>query len=507
MSRIYSADQENGKFSENQSTGGSFVASVTREIPENEKPTPFPLECLPETMASMVKAISETERVPESLPACCVLGTISASIGKGLQIQSGPSRTTPGNVYITASASSGTGKSEGFRHATQPFHQFEAELLERWKTEFFPGLEIEKEMLEAEINSLIKDTVRAENGNEREQIRSDLERKKRLLLEIESKMNPPVLACEDITTEKLANLLSKCGECLASLSPDAGAIVNNLLGRYSKLDRTDESIYLKAYSHDYCRIDRQSREPVVLRKPCVTALWLVQPDKVETLLGERSLTDGGLIPRILVCHTHCAPQPILGTQLGIPEDVRVKYGRLITDLLESYRMAGQPYTITPNLEAQDLLISHYNEIVERRKTDLRDVTTFAARWNEQAWRLTVVLHAGLYGKDACKHQLSGETAQKAIDLAMWFGNQQLEILEAGRAQLKKQKCDQVFELLARLPMGITSRDIQRSRIAIDAEEAKEILKEMEKAEFLQSEIQTTGGRPLQIFKRKIRNSQ
>src|SRR5206468_12666971 len=116
----------------------------------------------------------------------------------------------------------------------------------------------------------------------------------------------------------LAVMLAHNGEQLASISPNAGSIVNNILGRYNKLDRTDEGIYLKAFSGDYCRVDRQGREAITLQRPCLSALWLVQPDKIETLLAERSLTDGGMIPRLLMCHTRAQPRPIVEGGTGIP---------------------------------------------------------------------------------------------------------------------------------------------------------------------------------------------
>jgi hypothetical protein len=47
-----------------------------------------------------------------------------------------------------------------------------------------------------------------------------------------------------------------------------------------------------------------------LQSPCLTALWLTQPDKLQSLLDERSLNEGGLIPRILTCHTNCEPREI-----------------------------------------------------------------------------------------------------------------------------------------------------------------------------------------------------
>ncbi|KAB2647744.1 MAG: DUF3987 domain-containing protein, partial [Verrucomicrobia bacterium] len=212
-----------------------------------------------------------------------------------------------------------------------------------------------------------------------------LEAKKAALADVEAQLHAPAFTVEDVTTEKLAALLAANGETLASVSPDAGAIVNNLLGRYSKLDRTDESVYLKAYSGDFLRVDRQKNpEPVLLKSPCLAALWLTQPDKLETLLGEKELTDGGLIPRLLVCHTNADAREIVEGATGIPAEVSAAYRRTIRDLLKAYRLADEPRTIQPSPDALALLNRHFNAIVARRREELRDVTSYAARWNEQA---------------------------------------------------------------------------------------------------------------------------
>lgn len=55
-----------------------------------EKNLPFPLHYLPPTARAMAEAIARTERTPESLAGCCALGLLSASIGAGLQVISGP---------------------------------------------------------------------------------------------------------------------------------------------------------------------------------------------------------------------------------------------------------------------------------------------------------------------------------------------------------------------------------------------------------------------------------
>lgn len=463
-----------GEAHSGQSRNGTGHASGEGEA------KPFPLHCLPESVGDMARAIADTERTPASLAGVCTLGFLSAAIGKGLDVQSGPDRRTRGNVYLLASAESGSGKSESFRHAAKPFNEFEGDLLEAWRASTLPGLAAEKDILEAEIGKLKKEAGNAEGADERGEIKAKLEAKKAALAEIEAQLHAPAFTVEDVTTEKLAALLAANGETLASISPDAGAIVNNLLGRYSSLDRTDESVYLKAFSGDFLRVDRQKHaEPILLKSPCLAALWLTQPDKLETLLGEKELTDGGLIPRLLVCHTSAEALEIVEGATGIPAEVSGAYRRTIRDLLKAYRLADEPRTIQPSPDALALLNRHFNAIVARRRVELRDVTSYAARWNEQAWRLAVCLHAGEWGAQAHGQALEAETAARAIELADWFAAQQLEILSAGRDAGRRKVRDEVLSLLADKPAGITARDVQRAGITRTADEAHALLATME----------------------------
>ena len=476
MSRAYKAS------SPVPSDNGAPAANVERprpEIDDDNELTPFPVDCLPGATGDMARAIAQAERVPESLTGSCVLGILSASIGAGLEVRSGGQRVTRGSLFILASAQSGTGKSESFRHAVRPLHEYERDIIEAWRRDTLPGLQAEKELLDSEILALKKQAGKQDTGIEREATRRELEAKKARLLELDSAMQSPVLTVEDITTERLASLLSKRGEVLSSLSPDAGNIVSNLLGRYNKLDRTDESIYLKAYSGDYTRVDRIGRDPVVLHHPCLSVLWLTQPDKLDTLLGERSLTDGGMIPRLLICHTNCQPTHITGDQQGIPSVTLQGWGAIVMELLTAYCHTSQAFTIEPTAEAVQLLTTHHNTVVDRRLRDLKDITSFAARWTEQAWRLSVVLHAAQHGAHAHEHHLSAETATAAITLADWYAAQQLDILSGGRWRAKRDRQKEVLLLLADITDGIKARDVQQARIANTADEARDLLATME----------------------------
>ena len=113
------------------STEVNSVANA-EEHPANDTSEQMPISLLPEPFRLISEAISHSARVPESLAGCCVLGALSASIGSGLKVRSGADRFSHANLYIMASATSGSGKSESFRMALDPFFKAERKAINEW---------------------------------------------------------------------------------------------------------------------------------------------------------------------------------------------------------------------------------------------------------------------------------------------------------------------------------------------------------------------------------------
>ena len=442
---------------------------------------PFPLHCLPPAVAAMARAICASNGCPESLAGCCVLAALSCSLGAGLEIKSGPDRTTRANLYILPSGESASGKSAAFNPALKPFIDFHNERKDQWKAEVLPGLETDKETLEDDIEELRKTRKRTEDEGERGELRSRIERKKAELKEIEARLHAPKLFTQDVTSQTLAPLLAlQPGECLASMSADARELVDIWLGKYKGDKGTDENFYIQAWTGDVYESDRITRGNVSLKRPCLAGLWLVQQDKLESLFAERSLMEGGHLARILTCHTKCKPRKIGSGGTPIPAQVSEAYAELIRALLETYRLAADARTIQPSPESLALMNAHHDAIVDRWESgEVRDVGSFALRWTEQAWRLAVCIHAGSYGREAHEIPLELATARAAIELADWFAAQQLEILSAGRYKARRKIRDEVLTLLVDSPKGIRASDVYRARITADAEAAHALLATME----------------------------
>ncbi len=108
----------------------------------------------------------------------------------------------------------------------------------------------------------------------------------------------------------------------------------------------------------------------------------------------------------------------------------------------------------------------------RRRDDLRDVTTYAARYDEQAWRIAVCLHAVRHGQAAGECGLAADTAVAAIAMADCFALQQLRILERGPQMVRQTLLEEVLQLLADKPQGIRPTEVYRKRIVPSSEEAR-----------------------------------
>ena len=280
------------------------------EHPANDTLEQMPLSLLPVPFRQMSEAISHSARVPQSLAGCCVLGALSASIGSGLKVRSGADRFSFANLFIMASAASGSGKSESFRLALGPFFKAEKESIDDWKENTQSNVIADKMYVDARIDELKKKLKADLDPLDPNDIKRELEKLIKQSDELGYRLEQPCFSTEDATSEAIAKKLGNASGSLAILSADAGDVISNIFGRYNSIGRTDESIFLKAWSGDHCKVDRKHSSPIVLEAPRMTSLLLVQPDKVDSLLNEKSFVEGGLIPRFLVAHTNAKPMPL-----------------------------------------------------------------------------------------------------------------------------------------------------------------------------------------------------
>lgn len=481
---------------------------------------PFPTDALPHTLREFVKFMAKALRVPESLVALCALGTVSASLGKGLVLNStvsGLERFTPGNLYILVIAESGSGKSEVFKHCIRPIEEWEVELVEKHK-EIEADAEANIGHLKARIDALKKVSGKnAVKGESREALRKRIDETKEMESELakwEKDLTPPRRMVSDITTEALAQYLEQNNETGFSATAEARGMESLLTGRYSKDKNLDIDIYLKGYSGDPVRVDRVMRGRTSLEEPCLAILWLMQPDAGNRLLGNRRMHVAGLWPRTLFCDSHAEPQKInLAEAQNLNSPWITRYNELVRVLLESYREsppdARKVVKLSP--EARSIYVNYHDEVIERLKGELSDLGPHAARFAENLLRVALVSHAAKCvpgstldgGPAPAPHEteLSDETMNEALRIMLWFENQLFSLMQRHRREQAAEQEAEVIKLLDS-KKWVTPRMLCRARIARTAALAKELLDRMTKAGTLESETQKPpeGGHALTFYR-------
>lgn len=473
----------------------NFADNDDSEIEEDAEDE-FPFDCLPKPLRRIVEEVSRTEQVHPILPAVCGLGIISAALGAGAEIQTEADATTRGNVFIMLVAASGVGKSKCLRRIAEPLYSYEKNEIQEWRSKDRPILEGKRSVIEVEIKKL-NSLIGSKKGNTcRDQNISEMGRLKAELLEVEDKLIFPCMLTSDATKEALAHQLSHGkNEAIASISGEARGCVDVLCGRYNKM--TGEDIYTQGYSGDPSTIHRKGSATISLRRPCLTVLWLIQPDKARGLLTTESMTSSGLMARFLIVNCNAEPQLELEDRSAINDTIHQQWHNHISHLTRCFHASSTPVVVKTTPEVRKMFREYHNEIVHRRQPggDLADVTEYAARWRENAWRLALILHAAKESHESDPYSLSTCTARNAIKLMRWFSNQQLQNLSTNRETKKAEFLDRVQTILSTKPdFTCTLRDM-KDRHGILKQEIEALVAEHPDLLFIRQRKPDGAGRP------------
>ena len=466
-----------------------------------EKRKQFPTDALPPPFSAMVRQVATINQVPESLSAIITLGIMASSIGRGIAGRLIKDKHTRANLYLIAAVASGEGKTTTCEPLRKPIEDLASERLEAWSRKDLPQAKARKAALERQIKLLNEqidgDTLPAEADKLINQIAD----KNRALGIAELEIEEPALIVEDVTSEKLAVLMKQSGETLSLISSDGGDVVANILGRYrGNKAAVDDGIYVKAFSGDPVRVSRVNRPPLVLKSPCLTMLLLVQHDKLDMLLSNPRLIEGGLMPRFLMARIPCTPSHIGTEVVQLPPETVKAYDIAIRTLVENFRDRTEAIVIVGTPSARQAIADYHNEIADRRGNTLKDIGGFAARWPEQACRIAIVLHAAKHASNAQQQEIQEDTVMAAIEIAKWFEGEQLAVLERARAGGLEQSLTAVWRYARTKPEGFTQRDLMRKHIFEDAETAATMLVQLEEKGVIASERNDTGGRPTNPYR-------
>lgn len=346
------------------------------------------LSSWPLALRERIVLCSNERSVPLELPAAVAIAAISAALGKGLEVRSGGSRTTRGNLYLLLGVPSGIGKSEVFRDMLGPVLDFEAELHDWWEEEASPRALAGDELLKARISATRSHARRFGDMDlgTFKYLRS-VERKRRIC---QRYLEPPCLLADDATPEALAELMGKSGESIATVSADA----RYSLKRLSVADSRDESFFLKAFSGDLVLASRVTRKTARLRSPSLTSVFLTQIDSYRAFIAKARETRSGLLPRFLHAELgQYSSDYIPRTDMRSAARIRNSYIGVIYGLVQSYRFET-PATVVESSEEVLRYMRGLEKLYRgKAESDSTIMGEVLRRRAEQVWRVALCLNA------------------------------------------------------------------------------------------------------------------
>jgi hypothetical protein len=254
----------------------------------------LPLGSLPSVIRDYARELAAVYRVPVELPAICMLGTLSAAIGKSRQaINAVPERITRANLYLLVSLSSGAGKSISNRIA-KPFTDFEVNATDRHERE-----DKLKRLKKASKSAPMEAPQVEAIVRELNQLTRDMEKS-------------PVLSVGNFTTTGLGNELARTrDETLWVFSSEGGQIVDVMLGE-SKTRAPHLQLWLNGYSGEgYSQVravlSGGGGNSVSLKDICLSALLMVQPSVAKKLMEHHNARERGLLGRMLMVEIKAPP--------------------------------------------------------------------------------------------------------------------------------------------------------------------------------------------------------
>jgi len=488
--------------------GVSGVSGVSgpRVLPECDS-EPFPKEVIGGAGEKMIHSLVDYTggKMPRSLPAIAVLGTLSAAIGPQVRIRStGSNNTTGGNLYLLGGAASSSGKSFVFGKVTNCLTSFDRERQVKFTEDEKPELESDLEMLQRDKQTILKKREKdAEDRNELVGINKQI-------AELERKIQPPRLVVGDITSQQLVRLMSRQrNECLSSMHDEARGVLDIIMGRYAPGDTTDESFYNHAWSGSFCTFDRASEnESVVMQSPWLNCLWFTQPDKLREVVGKREVFQSGFVQRMLMCDTGSSAINLSKMDSPFSASVEKEWGEHIHNILNKHRVAERdgPLTVLPANDTFAYLVEYQDKCVEQMNGELSDISTIAGKWGENAWRVALCLHVSMYPDDPTGQLLELETAERAVKIVEWFAEQSLQLMGPIREEKEDYRVSSLTDILSREKYdqqeGVTYGVLRKSHGFTQDELDK--LCAIHSGRFESVDIKPTskGGRPTKVIRLK-----
>ena len=293
------------------------------------RPLAMPEGIIPGPVGAMVKSVSCFTETPYELAAGLSLVAVASAVAGKYEVQVKRGYSEPLNIMVVAALETGNRKTSVVEALFKPHLEWEQAVYELMKPEI-DRVSAKNAAIEARLKKLNSDYAKAEDATARADILKEIQGTKE---EIEPLPVPPRVIFDDITPEHMGTMAALHNGRMALVS-DEGGIFDILAGRYSKNGAPNLDLFLKGYSGSSVRVDRGSREPVIIDNPALSLGISPQPETLVRLGAMPGFRARGVMARIgfLLPESRLGFRSLCGPE--IPASVTIEYDKFIKKLLD-----------------------------------------------------------------------------------------------------------------------------------------------------------------------------
>jgi len=413
---------------------------VTKVSVENGQAEPISLEIrsrlkLPKEIftgwfGDMVYSVSKATETPIELPALLGLSVVASACQRKFIVELEPNYQEPLNIWTIVALEPGNRKTAVLHAMSKPLMEWEHDAIEQVSEEI-TETEAERKNQEARINSLRSQYAKAE-GMEADELGKEIIHLETTLPEIPT---TPRLWAQDITPEKLGQLMADHDEKMSVLS-DEGGIFDILAGRYNGgIPNLD--VFLQSHAGSSVRVDRGSRKTVQMQSPTLTMGLSPQPDVLKSLTSKNGFRGRGLLARFL----YALPESRLGFRLlncePVPTVITNEYQKGIKSLLDVQPVTNLSGEIEPfKLKLTPAAYGLWKEFQKVVEKDMRNgeifehIKDWAGKLPGVAGRLAGLLHCAEHANEQpWKIQINDETLSRTLNLVAYLSRHALAVFD------------------------------------------------------------------------------
>jgi hypothetical protein len=279
---------------------------------------PFPAGHVPPWLADWVLAEAEATQTPPDLAGNLALALAGAALARKVRVVIRPGWREPANIFTVVSLPPGERKSAVFADATTPLVEYEQAEQAR-AAPLIAEKASERRVMEERLKGIERKAAKENDPAKAHSLRREA---KDLAKELarHAVPDPPQLFCDDVTPEKLTQLLIRQGGRMLLASPE-GTAFEIAKGRYSETANFD--VFLKGHAGDPLRTGRVNRQSEAIDHPALSCALAVQPDVIGGLADQASMRGRGFLARWL----YSVPTSKVGTRKTAPHPVPARVAK------------------------------------------------------------------------------------------------------------------------------------------------------------------------------------